>query len=130
MAQGEYPLPGDIPYIAALLSPDYLGADGLSNYCDGSLITPWAVLTAAHCVVNEDGTWLWPATVRVNALDLLYDGQDGHAYEERTVKVRGCDWGGCGVGVRRARRRLFMRTRAPPSLPRLPPPKNCCCCSA
>ena len=50
---GEEAEPGSRPYIVSL---GYSGTDGTGHVCAGSLISSRAVLTAAQCIVDLDGT--------------------------------------------------------------------------
>lgn len=43
--------PNEYPWMAALVRPGVTASS--SNFCGGSVVHPWWVITAAHCVINE-----------------------------------------------------------------------------
>ncbi|EFN52899.1 hypothetical protein CHLNCDRAFT_54226 [Chlorella variabilis] len=59
------PALGAYSFMAALM-------DGNETWCGGTLIRSKAVLTAAHCLDNEDGTYWRPSSVRIGWADLRY----------------------------------------------------------
>lgn len=66
---GRDAAPGSWPYQAALLQSGYLNADPETQYyaqfCGGSVVAPDLVLTAAHCIADEDGRIMPAAEVTV-----------------------------------------------------------------
>lgn len=60
--------PGDYPFLVSLLLADRLASDGAyqAQFCAGTLTTATTVVTAAHCVVDQDsGVIRDPAAIRI-----------------------------------------------------------------
>ena len=74
---------GEYPWQVALVDSTYINPfDG--QFCGGSIIAPGWVLTAAHCVVDDDGTVSNPATLDVVAgVNLLSSGPTSGSQGQR-----------------------------------------------
>jgi secreted trypsin-like serine protease len=60
--------PAQYPFLVSLLMKDRLAKENAyeAQFCAGSLTTPWTIVTAAHCVVNQDtGAALSPDSIVV-----------------------------------------------------------------
>jgi len=55
VVNGDSAQPGDFPFLASLLEAPRYRSQGAyqAQYCAGSLTTPTAIVTAAHCVVDQ-----------------------------------------------------------------------------
>jgi len=55
IVNGDEGTPAEFPFLVALLQADRLAAEGAfqAQFCGGTLTTPTTVVTAAHCVINQ-----------------------------------------------------------------------------
>ena len=108
-----HPQRNTFPYIALLVQEN---ADGsYIRWCGASLIRPRLLVTAAHCLFDDNGQRTDPKMVYIGALDLTSDSP-GDDFDRRAVTVGArIDALAAGGWALARRRRAFARMQRPPT---------------